>query len=76
MIIRREILVCCLVVLMAVPGARAGTLAEGAGNFITSMAEQAIATLTEEGISREKRVARFRELLKENFAVNRYSQSP
>ena len=69
MIIRREILVCCLVVLMAVPGARAGTLAEGAGNFITSMAEQAIATLTEEGISREKRVARFRELLNENFAV-------
>lgn len=69
MIIRREILVCCLVVLMAVPGARAEPVADGAGEFISSMAGKAIAALTEEGISREQKVARFRELLKENFAV-------
>ena len=69
MIIRREILACCLVVLMAVPEARAEPLADGAGKFISSMASKAISALTEEGISREQRVARFRELLNDNFAV-------
>ena len=71
MIKRREFLACCLAVLLAMPGARAQTLGdEEAGNFITSMADKAIAALTEEGISREQRVARFRGLLKENFAVS------
>ena len=69
MIKRREFLACCLVVLMAVPGARAENHGDEAGGFITSMADKAIAALTEEGISREQRVARFRGLLKENFAV-------
>lgn len=69
MIKRREFLTCCVVVLMTMPGARAEPLVDGAGTFITSMADKAIAALTEEGISREKRVARFRVLLNENFAV-------
>ncbi len=69
MIKRREFLACCLVVLMAMGGARAESLGDDAGNFITSMADKAIAALTEEGISRDKRVARFRQLLNENFAV-------
>ncbi len=69
MIIRREFLACCLVVLLVMPGARAESLDDGAGNFITSLADKAIAALTEEGISRDQRVARFRALLNENFAV-------
>ena len=69
MIKRREFLACCLVVLMAMPGARAESFSDGAGKFITSLADKAIAALTEEGIDREKRVARFRKLLNENFAV-------
>lgn len=69
MIRRRAILVCCLVVLMAMPGARAEPLADGAGEFISSLAGKAIAALTEEGISRDQKVARFRDLLNDNFAV-------
>ncbi len=69
MIKRREFLACCLVVLMAIPGARAGNPGDEAGDFITSLADKAIAALTEEGISRDQRVARFRVLLNENFAV-------
>ncbi len=69
MIKRREFLACCLVVLMAMPGARAGNLGDEAGGFITSLADNAIAALTEEGISRDQRVARFRTLLNKNFAV-------
>ncbi len=69
MIKRREFLACCLVILMAMPGARAENLGDEAGGFITSLADKAIAALTEEGISRDQRVARFRTLLTENFAV-------
>ena len=66
---RSVFLAYCLVVLLAMPGARAENLGDGAGNFITSLADEAIAALTEEGISRDQRVARFRALLNENFAV-------
>ena len=69
MIKRREFLACCVVLLMAMPGARAANLGDEAGDFITSLADKAIAALTEEGISRDLRVARFRALLNENFAV-------
>ena len=69
MIKRREFLACCLAVLLAMPGARAQTFGDEAGNFITSLADKAIAALTEEGLSRDQRVARFRALLNENFAV-------
>lgn len=41
-----------------------------AGKFIESLADKAIAALTEKDVSREDRLARFRGLLEEHFAVD------
>ncbi len=53
-----------------VPSAQADTVEVRASAFIESLAERAITALTNETVTREERVLRFRELLKENFAVN------
>lgn len=53
-------------------GQAAGADDEGAkaGKFIESLADKAIAALTEPNVSRDQRVARFRKLLEEHFAVD------
>ena len=43
--------------------------ASRASQFIEGLADEAIGALTEENVSREKRIERFRELLNEHFAV-------
>ena len=49
--------------------AHADDLSNRASQFIEGLADKAIAALTEESVSRDDRIARFRKLLNEHFAV-------
>ncbi len=73
MLNRRNCLAGFLVLNMAVFGfsgmGQAGSFEEGASKFIKSMADKAIASLTDESIAVEEREANFRQLLNEHFAV-------
>lgn len=64
------IVLCCLTLTGA--GQAVGADDEGAraGKFITSLADKAIAALTEPSVSRDERKNRFRVLLNEHFAVD------
>ncbi len=58
-------------VLMGTGGTSAADDAEArAGKFIESLADKAIAALTEKDVLREQRLTRFRDLLDEHFAVD------
>ena len=52
-----------------VPALAFAQTSPGAGQFITSLSEKAIAALTDKNTSREERERRFRGLLHEHFAV-------
>lgn len=52
------------------PGRAAADEGARAGKFIESLADKAIAALTESSVSREERKGRFRVLLNEHFAVD------
>lgn len=72
--VKRGLSICVIVfcsLMLTGAGQAAGTGDEGAraSKFIESLADKAIAALTEESVSREKRVVRFRALLNEHFAV-------
>lgn len=54
---------------LAAGPARADAFAEGAGNFIASLADKAVAALTDKNTPRAERIRRFRVLLNEHFAV-------
>lgn len=54
---------------MAHSPARADDLSTRASQFIEGLADKAIAALTEESVSRDERITRFRKLLNEHFAV-------
>ena len=49
--------------------AQADDLSNRASQFIEGLADKAIAALTEESVSRDDRITRFRKLLNEHFAV-------
>lgn len=73
---RREFLTACVALALAVSGfpARADEFAEGAQRFIESLADRAIAALTFPGLARPRRVARFRALFNDHFAVQAIAQ--
>ena len=58
-----------IVIMSGLSPAKAENFEEGSRQFIQGMAEQAIQSLTAQGISRPERVQRFRELFNEKFAV-------
>lgn len=58
-----------LAIVFAVSEPRAGDVPATPSDFIQSLADNAIATLTVGTISREERITRFHALLRENFAV-------
>lgn len=74
MLRRPYLLFVCLVgsLWLAAPGAASAANDDDgrAGKFIESLADKAIAALTEKDVSREEREVRFRELLDEHFAVD------
>jgi len=65
------VIVLCSLALTGV-GRAAGAEDEGAraGKFIESLADKAIAALTESSVSRDERISRFHTLLEEHFAVD------
>lgn len=73
MLNRRTLLAAVFAVILAVignPGAgQAESFEEGATRFIRSLADKAVASLTDESIGQEERAAKFRRLLNEHFAV-------
>ncbi len=73
---RREFLTACVAMALVVSGfpAHADEFAEGAQRFIESLANRAIAALTVPHIPRPERVARFRTLLNDHFAVRAIAQ--
>jgi len=68
---RREFLTACVALALTVSGfpARADEFSEGAQRFIESLADRAIAALTVPDLPRPRRVARFRALFNDHFAV-------
>jgi len=62
-------LVACLLVIGVAPSAHADPLEDGARQFIQSVADQAIESLTAADIAKPERVSRFRVLFNENFGV-------
>ncbi len=54
--------------------AHADDLSNRASQFIEGLADKAIAALTEESVSRDERITRFRKLLNEHFAVQTIGQ--
>ena len=68
---RREFLTACVALALAVSGfpARADEFAEGAQRFIESLADRAVAALTVPHLPRPRRLARFRALFTDPFAV-------
>jgi phospholipid transport system substrate-binding protein len=73
---RREFLTACVALALAVSGfsARADEFAAGAQRFIESLADRAIAALTVPDLPRPRRVARFRTLFNDHFAVQAIAQ--
>ena len=73
---RREFLTDCVALALAVSGfpARADEFAEGAQRFIESLADRTIAALTVPDLPRSRRVARFRALFNDHFAVQAIAQ--
>ncbi len=73
---RREFLTACVALALAVSGfpARADEFAEGAQRFIESLADRTIAALTVPDLPRPRRVARFRALFNDHFAVQAIAQ--
>lgn len=63
------VVLCSLVLSGAGQAAGAPDESARAGKFIESLAEKAIAALTEPSVSRDERIGRFRTLLDEHFAV-------
>ena len=64
------IVVCCLALTGTGRALAADDDGVRAGKFISSLADKAIAALTEPSVSREERKTRFRVLLNEHFAVD------
>ena len=73
---RREFLTACVALALSVSGfsARADEFAEGAQRFIESLADRTIAALTVPDLPRPRRVARFRALFNDHFAVQAIAQ--
>jgi len=73
---RREFLTACVALALAVAGfpARADEFAEGAQRFIESLADRAVAALTVPDLPRPRRVALFRALFNDHFAVKAIAQ--
>lgn len=73
---RREFLTACVALALAVAGfpARADEFAEGAQRFIESLADRAVAALTVPDLPRPRRVALFRTLFNDHFAVQAIAQ--
>lgn len=72
MICRRRFLGAAICLLLAVGAAKpAAADAEqlGSEKFITSLANKAVASLTDQSASRQIRIDRFREMFRENFAI-------
>lgn len=73
MLTRRGILAGCVVLALTVWGGanqgRADEFGDGARKFIESLAERAIESLTEETVSQQERVTRFRAILRQYFDV-------
>ena len=63
------IFVCIVTLVPVASGNAAPATGSTPAEFIEVLADQAIATLTVDSISREERVARFRTLLRDNFAI-------
>ena len=73
---RREFLTACVALALAVAGfpARANEFADGARRFIESLADRAVAALTVPDLPRPRRVALFRTLFNDHFAVHAIAQ--
>jgi phospholipid transport system substrate-binding protein len=56
--------------IIAISPAHADTHLEASTDFIRSLADRAITTLTTEGITTESRRSKFRDLFREGFAIN------
>ena len=67
--LKRLALTGILVVCVATTGARADAIEDGSRQFIQSVADKAIESLTAKDIPKAERVSRFRVLFNENFAV-------
>lgn len=63
------VLVVCVAMVGARAGARADAIEDGSRQFIQSVADKAIESLTAKDIPKAERVSRFRVLFNENFAV-------